>query len=351
MRKLGEYDLGRLSDSRLLYLRNPPKFAYIFTVVVVAILVGVAAWGSMAVRAEEVQASGMVFTEDRGVLVAEVGGTVKEVLFREGDSVSEGDVVLMLDTTDISIEIANLERQRDRLSERISDIDLFLEQTYSSSPRQPFKNVGSQAEFFVMFAQYVSDKSVPGMTAEDVGRLNSQIRGSLLSEKGSAADSLGAMDYELSRYAVALARHNITSLTSGTLHFDSVMSPGMALQAGTQIGSVSGDGKKAIEAYVSSADRPKMDIGQECRFTVDGLAQTEYGSLRGTVGSISSDAIVQNGNVYFRTVIYFDSDVMHDSKGSPVAVSNGMTVRTWVTYEKVTYLKYWMEQVGLDDFF
>jgi hypothetical protein len=55
--------------------------------------------------------------------------------------------------------------------------------------------------------------------------------------------------------------------------------------------------------------------------------------------------------VYFRTVIYFDSDVMHDSKGSPVAVSNGMTVRAWVTYEKVTYLKYWMEQVGLDDFF
>ncbi|MDR3205689.1 MAG: HlyD family efflux transporter periplasmic adaptor subunit [Candidatus Methanoplasma sp.] len=351
MRKFGEYDLNRLSDSRLLYMRNPPRFAYIFTIVAIAILIGVAGWSTIAIKAEEVQAQGLIVTEDRGVLVPEVGGIVKEVLYREGDIVPKGSAVLRFDTTDISIDIANLERQRDRLSERISNIDLFLEQTYASFQRQPFKNVGGQAEFFVMFQQYMSDKSTPGMTAEDIDRLNSQARGSLLSDKSSSADSLGAVDSELSRCEAVLSRHSVASPISGILHLDAVISPGMMLQAGTQIGSVSGDGKKTIESYISSADRSKIDTGQECRFTVDGLAQTEYGSLRGTVESISSDAIVQEGGVYFRTVIRFDADVIHDSKGSPVAISNGMTVRAWVTYEKVTYLKYWMGQIGLDEFF
>jgi len=127
---------------------------------------------------------------------------------------------------------------------------------------------------------------------------------------------------------------------------------GMYVQAGALVGSISGgDGDRVIEMYILSGDRSKIDIGQECRFTVDGLAQTEYGSLRGTVMDISSDAIAQQGAIIFKVTIGFEDTHISDSKGGEVEIRNGMTVRAWVTYEKVTYFKYLMEQIGLGDYF
>ncbi|WP_048112614.1 HlyD family efflux transporter periplasmic adaptor subunit [Candidatus Methanoplasma termitum] len=122
----------------------------------------------------------------------------------------------------------------------------------------------------------------------------------------------------------------------------------MTLQAGSMIGSVSNPiADRYVDLYITAAQRALIDVGQECNFTIDGLAQTEYGSINGTVESISSDAITQEGGAYFRVKVSFDADYIQDSKGGKVNLSNGMTVRAWVTYEKVTYLKYWMEQLGL----
>lgn len=82
-----------------------------------------------------------------------------------------------------------------------------------------------------------------------------------------------------------------------------------------------------------------------------GLAQTEYGSVKGTVKSISDDAIVKDGHAVFKVIIEFDADSVTDSKGKETKLENGMTVTAWVTYEKVTYLKYFAEQLGLGKVF
>jgi multidrug efflux pump subunit AcrA (membrane-fusion protein) len=203
-----------------------------------------------------------------------------------------------------------------------------------------------------MFEQYLLDLKVYGTSIEGLDNVKFQTKSTVIKDRNASAANLDAVESEISRYNAMLSRYDIKALGQGTLHFDGVITPGMVIQAGTQIGSVSGpDNEKIIEAYISSADRSKIDVGQECRFAVDGLAQTEYGSVKGKVKSISSDAIVQNGAVYFRIVIEFDPDHMTDSKGNTVPLINGMTVRAWVTYEKITYLKYWMEQIGLGDYF
>jgi multidrug resistance efflux pump len=351
--KFGEYDLKRLSDSRLLYMRNPPKFAYIFTAIVIVILIGVIFWSATAIHSENIQTNGIIITEDRHAVVSEVTGTVSALYFSEGEAVSSDSIILKFDTADIDIELSKLSKQKDTLSERIKNIDLFLEKIGSSlSPRQPFVNSGDQAEFYVMFQQYILDRSVYGSSTEGLDNVKFQAQAVLIKDKNTSSSTLDATESEITRYIAALSRYEIKALGSGTLHFDGVITSGMVIQAGTQIGSVSGqDNRKIIEAYITSADRSKLDIGQECRFTVDGLAQTEYGSSEGTIKSISSDAVIQNGSVFFRIVIEFDSDHMTDSKGNNVPLINGMTVRTWVTYEKITYLKYWMEQIGLGDYF
>lgn len=55
MAGMGDYDLSRLRDSRILYLRNPPRFMAIAVLIVAAILIGALIWSCTAVKAEEVE--------------------------------------------------------------------------------------------------------------------------------------------------------------------------------------------------------------------------------------------------------------------------------------------------------
>jgi multidrug resistance efflux pump len=351
MRKFGEYDLSRLSDSRLLYMRNPPKFTYIFTGAVIVALAGILIWSSFAVKAEQVESAGVIVTEDRFVIMPEITGTVSEIKAKEGAIVGKGDVILSFDKTDIDLNISSLEKEKDRLDRRIANIDKMVDVTYSKDPKQPFTNTDDQKEFYAMFQNYRSNFVSYTGTPELIESLNYQTRSSLLAERSSVSVSLTNAETSLKAYRNSLARYDLTAVSPGVVHYDVFVSAGMVLPAGTQIGSInSSESTKVIEVYIPSYQRSRIEAGQECKFTVDGLPQTEYGSISGNVLSISSDAILQGNGAFFKTVIEFDADSIEDSKGGKVSLVNGMTVRVWITYEKMTYLKYWLDQLGLGDY-
>ena len=136
------------------------------------------------------------------------------------------------------------------------------------------------------------------------------------------------------------------------MHFGAEIKKGLTLQAGAVLGSVSSpDDSRRIEAVVSSWDRVRLEVGQECRFTIDGLPQSEYGSLNGTISSISENAIITQSGAFFQVTVKYSDDHISDSKGGEIKLSDGMTVNIWVTYEKTTYLKYWMDKIGLGGLF
>jgi len=351
MKKFGEYDLSKLSDSRLLYMRNPPKFAYIFTVVVIAVLVVILIWSSFAIKAEEVESTGIIVTEDRFVIMSEVTGTIVEISLKEGDAAEKGDIILSFDKTGIDLEISALENEKDRLSNRIGYIDKMIDATYRSNPMQPFSNTGDQREFYSMFQIYSSSHASCLGNQELINALNSQTRAPLHAERNAASTSLTNTEASLKAYENSLSKYDIVAMCPGIIHYDVFIGKGMVLPAGTHLGSISSsESTTIIEMYVPSFQRSRIDIEQECKFTVDGLPQTEYGHISGKVRSISSDAFIQSNGAFFKVVIEFDADMIEDSKGGEVNLVNGMTVRAWITYEKMTYLKYWLDQLGLGEY-
>jgi hypothetical protein len=202
-----------------------------------------------------------------------------------------------------------------------------------------------------MFQSYRSNLDSCGGNQDLIGSLNNQTRTSLLAERGTTSVSLTNTEVNLKAYNNTLSKYDLNAVNSGVIHFDSFISIGMILQVGTQIGSInSTESTKVIEMYIPSYQRSKIETGQECKFTIDGLAQTEYGSIAGTVLSISSDAVIQGNGAFFKVIIEFDAVTIEDSKGGKVNLVNGMTVRTWITYEKMTYLKYWLDQIGLGEY-
>ena len=352
MRKFGEYDLKKLSDSRMLYMRNPPKFVYALVAIIIVVLAGTIVWSAVTVKAQEVQVAGIIVSEDKQILYAGISGTISNIGFKEGDEIGAGDVIAEFDKTAIDLAIQRDEDAAAALNKQIECIDTMREHIVKGDPSQPFSQSPDEIQYYYMFRTYLSSFDSFNGNADLQNNLNDQMLSQLTSQRSTLLSNLTSTQAELNSYKAALSNYDVTAAIPGILHFDAPVVMGMMLQAGTQIGSISNpSADKMIEMYVTAGQRAKIDAGQECRFVIDGLAQTEYGSIRGTVRSISSDAILQNNGAYFRVLVDFDSKYIEDSKGGRINITNGMTVRAWVTYEKVTYLKYWMEQLGLGKYF
>jgi len=124
----------------------------------------------------------------------------------------------------------------------------------------------------------------------------------------------------------------------------------MVIQGGSLIGTItSKEEELIIETMLPSSDRPRIHVGDEVSLAVGGLNQAEYGTIPGSVLSIDEDATIdnENGNVYFKVRIKPEKTYLEDSKGEKVNLSLGMITETRVKYEKITYMKYLLELIGV----
>lgn len=128
--------------------------------------------------------------------------------------------------------------------------------------------------------------------------------------------------------------------------------PGMVVQTTTTVATITPEnGERVIEAYVSTADMAHMHEGDEVQIVVDGLSQSVYGTISGTVRQIDSNVTTQQGRdgatmQMFRVLIDLETDYMVSQTGDKVDVVNGMTVVARVQYDKVTYFNYVLEKLG-----
>jgi multidrug efflux pump subunit AcrA (membrane-fusion protein) len=72
------------------------------------------------------------------------------------------------------------------------------------------------------------------------------------------------------------------------------------------------------------------------------------GTVKGKVISIDQDANIdsQKGTIYFNMKVKPEETYLADKKGKKVNLALGMVTETRVKYDKITYLKYFLEQIG-----
>ncbi len=137
---------------------------------------------------------------------------------------------------------------------------------------------------------------------------------------------------------------------SGIIHLNAPLKKGMVLQGGSLLGSISNtDEDIIVETLIPSSDRPRIHEKDEVSLAVGGLNQAEYGTLNGKVIAIDEDATIDNekGNILFKVKIKPDKNYLEDKKGEKVNLTLGMVTEARVKYEKITYMKYFMEQIGI----
>ena len=101
MRKFGEYDFTKMSDSRLMFMQKPPKFTFIFVLIVIGILLALFIWSNAAVKAETVETTGVIVSVDKTLFTVETDGKVSAVNVKEGEYAKKGDILFSLDKTQL----------------------------------------------------------------------------------------------------------------------------------------------------------------------------------------------------------------------------------------------------------
>ena len=127
---------------------------------------------------------------------------------------------------------------------------------------------------------------------------------------------------------------------------------GMVVQTTTAVATITPENStRIIEAYVSTADMARMKKGDTVQIVVDGLSQSVYGTITGTVAQIDSNVTTQQGEdgsttQMFKVLITMDSDYMVSQNGDKVDIANGMTAVARIQYDKITYFNYVLEKLG-----
>lgn len=144
-------DINDLTDSREMYHTNPHPFVWVFTYILLALVVTAVIWSAFGKKEIVVKASGQVRPESGISTVRNVvGGEVEDVNYKQGMAVKTGDILFIIKHDDILLEkeaassnlaeqekeLKNLKIYRASINSEINNFDAKTEPVYYEKVRK-----------------------------------------------------------------------------------------------------------------------------------------------------------------------------------------------------------------------
>ena len=364
--------LEQLKDSQLLFEKELPVFGYMLILIVGLFLAGAVTWSIHAPKVYTIQAQGTVSNRDANYVMCTYTGEIESSYMEEGKLVESGDVLFTIKSTDYDLQKEQLESNRLAYETQIKQYQKLI--TSIKDDVNYFDSANPEDElYYSTFETYkakVEQSVLDTSMYEAYGYSQEQIEAEIVKNQGKiseiyysalqAAESaiqeaelqIASIDAQLSAISSGQDAYVVKASTSGVLHLLADYKPGMVVQTTTTVATITPENAdRVIEAYVSTADMARLHEGDAVQIVVDGLSQSVYGTIKGTVRQIDSNVTTQQGQdgsttQVFRVLIDMETDYMISQSGDKVDIVNGMTVVARVQYDKVTYFNYILEKLG-----
>lgn len=364
------YNLNEITDSKLLYDKKPPRFMFYIILITLVLITGFLVWSTKSVKTYMVKGQGIVTTEGKSNLMAKISGEIKEVHIEEGKEVKAGDVLLVFHSPEPKYQLQQADGQIKILNKRIKLLKR-AEDEATKGTNTFDKNDAEEAEFYNKLVNsyikqkeyYVDEASLKkqGYTEDQIKQYTEQ---SKIKKDQIYFETILSFTNEISQLKMEKSKllaqsesidssteeYKLCAPSSGKVHLNTPLNKGMVLQGGSLLGTISTtDENVIVETLIPSIDRPRIHEKDEVSLAVGGLNQAEYGTLKGQVIGIDEDATIDNekGNVFFKVKVKPEKNYLEDKKGEKVNLTLGMVTETRVKYEKITYMKYFLEQIGI----
>jgi HlyD family secretion protein len=318
------------------------------------------AWLALAKTDEVVVASGKLQPiGDVKTIQMPVGGVLETMLVKDGQRVSQGQVLLRLDNeatldrreslrTTITAKQAQLRLKEVELArylnlndteQTVTRQNLVLE-TEILQRLEGLKVVGASAEL-----QYLQQRNkvreVEGELAKlKVDRLRqiAIIEQSLEQIKGELAD-LGS---KLTELQVNIRYQDVRSPVDGVVFDLKPTGPGFVAQGSEPVMKIVPFDALQAKVEIESSDIGFVRVGRPADISIDSFPATDFGVLLGTVKRIGSDALPpdeRNQTYRFPATIALDTQQLKLKSGKSLPLQVGMSLTANIKLRKVTYLQ------------
>ena len=364
------YNLNEITDSKILYDKKPPAFMNYIILIVTALIVAALIWANKSVKTYVVKGQGLVVSENKSHIMTKTSGEIKDVFISEGSEVKEGDVLFTTNGIESELQLEQINAQINSYSRRIELLRI-AEENATNGTNYFDRYNEEESEFYnKLNAAYIARKEfyVDVQALKDQGYEEKQIEEFSKTQKNKSDEhyfkTISEFTNEKNQYELEASKliaqkealekgksqYEVVAQKNGVIHLNTPLTSGMVLQGGSLIGTItSKEEELTVETMLPSSDRPRIHVGDEVSLVVGGLLQSEYGTIAGKVTSIDEDATIDNekGNVFFKVKVKPDKTYLEDSKGEKVNLTIGMVTETRVKYEKITYMKYILELIGV----
>lgn len=364
--------LEELKDRRIMFDKDLPPFGYMLVSIVFVLLVGILIWSLFAHKAYTIKAEGIVTSSESNYVMPSYTGEIKESFMEEGKLVSEGDVLFTVKSTDYDLQEEQLVSSKENYEKQVKQYDKLIQ---SIKEDENLFDAGNDEDtlYYSTFESYkaqVTQSEVDTTTYKAYGYTDEQIEAELVKAQGKKSEiyysalqsaenakkeinnQLESVKSQLSAVGNGKEEYEVRATSTGRLHLLSDYKKGMVVQTASPVATITPEkADTIIEAYVSTADMARMQEEDEVQIEVNGLSQTIYGNIEGTVQRIDSNVTTmesENGNTQmFKIRILPDSDYLVSRSGEKVNLANGMTVEARIVYDKLTYFDYLLEKMGV----
>ena len=364
--------LSQMRDSRLLFEKQIPSFGYFFILLVTAFLAGVMFWSIKAPKAYMITAQGTVTSSESNYVMSGYSGEIGSCNMIEGQLVEEGEVLFTIKSTDYDVQQKQLEESRETYEIQVSQYERLV-QSIKDDTNYFDASIAEDDLYYSIYEAYKSQVAQNELNTDSYkayGYTDEQIISELEKNQGKIAEiyysavqnaqnaiqeakaQIASIDAQLSAIGSGQAEYSLKTTASGRLHLLADYKPGMVVQASGTVATITPENSETIlESYVSTADMARMHKGDTVKIAVDGLTESVYGNIKGTVTQIDSNLTTQeNGDgttaSVFRIKIKPDVDYLVNKSGDKVDLVNGMTAQARIEYDKVTYFNYVLEKLG-----
>ena len=361
-------DAPYIGSVQAAYLQDPAPAAMWAVYLLLAAIALAIAWAGFAQVDIVAKASGRVVPDGREQVIASLeGGIVRELLVREGQEVTEGQALAMLDPTRFESQqaestakklallgtLARLQAEANgrplQFSEDIPEAVVEAE-TESHAARQHALNEavetnGRSAALLqkeLGMAQAMSSRGL--MSEVEVMRVRRQLndlqlqtqerinrfRQEAAGEMVRVRNELALLEEQMVVRDDALRRTTLVSPVNGVVKTLRANTVGGVVQPGAPVMEILPLGPRVlVEARVKPADIGFVRTGQQVRVKLSAYDFTIYGMLEGTVVSISPDAMgdpdkAATEGTWYRAMVRAVPDGLQKA-GKPLSVLPGMT--------------------------
>lgn len=364
--------LDQLKDSRLMFEKQLPPFGYFLVLIVTAFFVLAVIWSIHTPKAYMITAQGTVTSSDSNYVMSGYTGEIADCNMQEGQLVEKGDVLFTIKSTDYDVQQEQLEEskaayekqvsQYERLVQSIKDDTNYFDASnpeddlyYSTYEAYKSQVVQNELNTDSYKAYGYTDEQIESELEKNQGKISEIYYSAIQNAENAiqeAKTQIASIDAQLSAIGSGQAEYAVKATATGKLHLLADYKTGMVVQATGSVATITPENAETIlEAYVTTADMARMQVGDTVQIAIDGLTESVYGNIKGTVEQIDSNLTTQeNGDgttaSVFRVKIKPEVDYLINKSGDKVDLVNGMTAQARIEYDKVTYFNYVLEKLG-----